>query len=65
MKLKGLVVGVNPDGKEVRKHTERKIKKLPKDNDFSAFQIGAGVDVVFVKATVTKGGELVRIYSTI
>jgi hypothetical protein len=65
MKLKGLVIGMNPDGKEVRKHIDRKVKELPRDNDFSAFQIGTGVRVEYVKATVTDDGKLVRVYNTI
>lgn len=65
MKLKGIVIGVNPDGKEVRRHINRDIKKTPEDNDFSAFQIGTGVRVVYVKATVTHNGKLVRVYNTI
>ena len=65
MKLKGLVIGVNPDRKEVRRHINRGIKKLPKDNDFSAFQIGTKINVVYMKATVTHNGKLVRVYKTI
>jgi hypothetical protein len=65
MKLKGIVIGVNPDGKEVRKHIERDVKELPKDNDFSAFQIGTKINVVYVKATVTHNGKLVRVYNTV
>lgn len=65
MKLKGLVIGTNSDGKEVRRHIDRKIKKIPKDNDFSAFQIGSGIEIHFVKATVTDNGRLIHIFNTI
>ena len=65
MKLNGIVIGVNADGKEVRRHINRDIKKIPKDGDFSAFQIGTGITVEYVKATVTDNGKLIRLYSTI
>ncbi len=65
MKLKGLVIGSNSDGKEVRRHIDRNIKKIPKNNDFSAFQIGTGIDIHYVKATITDDGKLVHIFNTI
>ena len=65
MKLNGMVIGVNTDGKEVRRHISRDIKKIPEDGDFSAFQIGTIVRVEYVKAAVTDNGKLVRVYNTI
>ena len=65
MKLKGMVIGVNSDGREVRRHISRIIKKMPEDGDFSAFQIGTRITVEYVKATVTDNGKLIRLYSTI
>lgn len=65
MKLKGLVIGVSPDGKEVRRHIDRDIKKIPEASDFSAFQIGAGINIHYVRATVTDNGRLVHIFYTI
>ena len=65
MKLNGIVIGVNSDGKEVRRHINRIIRKMPEDGDFSAFQIGTGVRVEYVKATVTDNGKLIRLCNTI
>ena len=65
MKLNGMVIGVNSDGKEVRRHISRIIRKMPEDDDFSAFQIGTGVRVEYVKAAVTDNGKLIRLYNTI
>lgn len=65
MKLKGVVIGVKPDGKEIRFNIDRKIGKIPKNNDFSAFQIGAGVKIRYVRATVTDQGRLLYVFNTI
>ena len=64
-KLIGTVIGLYPDGTQITKKINRNLKKLVKDNDFSPFQIGSGINIIYVNAHVVENNKVVHLYRTI
>ena len=65
MQLIGTVIGIKPDGTQITKKINRNLKKLVKDNDFSPFQIGSGINIIYVNAHVVENNKVVHLYRTI
>ena len=64
-KLIGTVIGIKPDGTQITKKINRNLKKLVKDNDFSPFQIGSEINIIYVNAHVVENNKVVHLYRTI
>ena len=64
MQLVGTVIGIKPDGTQITKKINRKLNKLVKDNDFSPFQIGSGINIIYINAHVVENNKVVHLYRT-